>query len=101
MISRTRTPIRAGRSRRPSFSGNLFSGQQDEDVLEVRRAALALVAVGVQDADARAGAAGAVARGVGLLLHLQELRGRPVDLDRLGARVLEDEVTRRARGDGL
>ena len=43
-------------------SGNFLSRQQHEDVLEVRRAALALVAVGVEDRDARAGAAGAVGR---------------------------------------
>src|SRR5690349_2647749 len=94
MTSRTSTPASAGRSRRPSrrrrgraravmrllrvrataqpsrskrsvWSCDFLAGQEDEDVLEVRGAALAVgrAAVGgvveAQDRDRRAGAAGA------------------------------------------
>src|SRR6188768_2422873 len=102
MISRTSTPIRAGRSRRPSRpSGNFLSRQEHEDVFEVRRTALALVAVGVEDRDARARAAGAVAVALRLALDLLELLRRPVDLDRRGAGVLGDQRLRWPAGDGL
>src|SRR4051794_17758329 len=102
MTSRTSTPIRAGRSRRPMRgSGNFLTGQQHEDVLEVRRAPLPLVAVGVEDADRGAGAAGAVAAGLRLALDLLQTRRRSVDLDRLGAGVLGDQRARRAAGHGL
>src|SRR4051812_14207937 len=115
MISRTSTPIRAGRSRRPirslmrllrvrgagpspaSFesdvSCDLFPGQQDEDVLEVRRPALAVggAAVDAQDGHRRTGAAGLQARFARLALDLGQLRRRAIDLDRLRAGVLVHE----------
>ena len=68
MTSRTSTPVSAGRSSRPRRwrrSRDLLPGQQHEDVLEVRRAALALgrVAVGVAGSQTRrAGAARAAGR---------------------------------------
>src|SRR4051812_26950764 len=101
MISRTSTPARAGRSSRPSLSGNFLSREQDEDVLEVRRAPLALVAVRVEDADGGAGAAGALAVGVRVAFDLLQLRRWAVDLDRLAAGVLGDQRLRRSTGDGL
>ncbi len=48
----------------------------------------------------RAGAARLQARVARLALDLGQLRRRAVDLDRLGARVLGDELARRAGGDG-
>src|SRR4051794_30311954 len=102
MISRTSTPASDERSSRPiRRSGNFLSRQQHEDVLEVRGPALALVAVGAEDRDARARPARAVACLVRLALALQQPRRRPVALDRLGTRVLGDQLARRAGRDRL
>ena len=89
--SRTSTPVIAGRSSRPrrgvrgvaaSPSVDLLAGEQDEHVLEVRRAPLAVGrrAVGALDAehrDARAGAARPEAGGAGRGLDLGERAGAP------------------------
>src|SRR4029079_4158070 len=93
---------RSSRSRLPLR--HFLPGQKHEDVLEVRRAALAvgdLAAVQAEDRHARAGPPGALAAVDRRGLDLREARWRPVDLDSLPARVLGDERGRRPFGDLL
>ena len=114
MTSRTSTPISAGRSSRPSrvrgargggrahSASSPVSSTNRSSRFAGRRSPSGMCAVRALDAEhahRRAGAARVVARRARLGLGLGEPRRRPVDLDRLAADVLGDELRRRAGRD--
>ena len=109
MTSRTSTPVERGALQAAEVacgrrgSRDLLPGEQHEHVLEVGRAALALrrVAVGALDAEharrtCRCGACGSPRRAPRASTSASRAR-RPVDLDRVAAGVLGDQLARAGR----
>ena len=104
MISRTSTPASAGRSRRPSLRPQAISSPvsstKTSSRLVGRRSPSWPLAFEDSRSTCRCGACAGPAA-LRLALDLVQPRRRPVDLDRLGARVLGDQLARRAGGDRL
>ena len=103
MISRISTPSSAGRSSRPTWPAHAISSPvsrtKTSSRFAGRRSPPGAFAVEPQHGDRRAGAPRRQARGLRLGLDLRQLLRRSVDLDRLAAGVLDDQLLRRAHRD--